>query len=79
MVKTNEILGASPITDPFVMDKVTGLWMHYSKAINTWIGHIEFKSGNTTGKQEFREEGDEALPTLIKKMREFLEFVEKLS
>jgi hypothetical protein len=55
------------------------MWMNYSQILKSWSGHIEFRNGNTRGKQEFREEGEDAFPRLIEKMREFLLYVEKIS
>ena len=40
----------SIITDPFFNDKVYQVWLYWQD--NKWRGWIEFKNGNTSGKQD---------------------------
>jgi len=79
MVTKEEIFGASPIVDPFNMENVTGVWLRYSPILKEWQGNIEFQNGDTSGKQEFREKGEEGFTKLVGKMQAFLEFIHKVS
>lgn len=60
--------------DPFKKDKVDSIFLHYTKGMfsNTysWSGNIEFKNGNTSGTQKFKEND---LPVILQKMQQFLD------
>lgn len=60
--------------DPFKKDKVDSISLYYSRLIfskeYSWTGHISFKNGNTSGKQQFEEKD---LPDILFKMQQFLD------
>lgn len=60
--------------DPFKKDKVTSIYLHYTKRMFIdefiWRGNIEFTNGNTSGKQTFEEK---ELPDILFKMQQFLD------
>jgi hypothetical protein len=60
--------------DPFKKDKVDSIYLYYSRKIfekyYVWKGSIDFKNGNTSGKQEFEEKD---LPVILQKMQQFLD------
>jgi hypothetical protein len=58
--------------DPFSSKKIENIWFHISKKWRTnepsFTASVEFKNGNTEGKQKF--EAD-SFPALVKKVEDF--------
>ena len=64
----------SILKDPFKVDKIQSVAIHISTSINghkyCW-GYVEFKNGNTEGKQKFENRDD--FNALVKEIQAFIQ------
>lgn len=67
-LKTEEKI--SIVKDPFNKYMVTSVWIHHMSTSPGWSGSIEFKNGDTEGKQKFNEK---EFNDLVLKMRHFID------
>jgi hypothetical protein len=79
MVTTEQIMGETFVANPFNMDGISNMHFFYVAYTNEWVSIVEFKNNNTTGKQEFRESGPDALQKVIEKVRNFLNYLESVA
>ncbi len=67
----------SVIKDPFKKACVGNIWMHYNTFLQEgyWEGWVEFKNGNTQGKQATPR--CKTFEELVAAMRQILDFIEQ--
>jgi len=61
------------LKNPFNKDKITRVNIHMHTFMNSpeWVADIEFRNGNTSGRQHFNVKGADGLPALLLQMQEF--------
>ena len=64
----------SLLKDPFKSQNINAIQIFFSQTFGEphWSANIEFKNGQTEGKQKFKVLGAEGLPTILKQMEDFV-------